>query len=166
VILRFGFTFLGLSLLHLDSNNWYQSQIWGEDPRGGAMGVFHTTQGRTKLSAEERGARWSTRRSTTRSVVLDTSSGCLGPSNTVTTPSEIIPYYHLNHSIWSLSDNKESFCWVLPSQSPVNHLKTQRWSNVCIKTHTKASPECITQIKSKSTLSGLIITNHGSWHDK
>jgi hypothetical protein len=26
----------------------------------------------------------------------------------VTTPSEIIPYYRLNHSIWSLSDNKES----------------------------------------------------------
>jgi hypothetical protein len=25
----------------------------------------------------------------------------------VTTPSEIIPYYHLNHSFWSLSDNKE-----------------------------------------------------------
>jgi hypothetical protein len=26
----------------------------------------------------------------------------------VTTPPEIIPYYHLNHSIWSLSDNKEA----------------------------------------------------------
>jgi hypothetical protein len=26
----------------------------------------------------------------------------------VTTPPEIIPYYRLNHSIWSLSDNKES----------------------------------------------------------
>jgi hypothetical protein len=26
----------------------------------------------------------------------------------VTTPLEIIPYYHPNHSIWSLSDNKES----------------------------------------------------------
>jgi hypothetical protein len=26
----------------------------------------------------------------------------------VTTPSEIILYYHLNHSIWSLSNNKES----------------------------------------------------------
>jgi hypothetical protein len=25
----------------------------------------------------------------------------------VTTPPEIIPYYRLNHSIWSLSDNKE-----------------------------------------------------------
>jgi hypothetical protein len=25
-------------------------------------------------------------------------------------PHEIIPYYHLNHSIWSLSDNKESSC--------------------------------------------------------
>jgi hypothetical protein len=28
----------------------------------------------------------------------------------VTTPSERIPYYRLNHSIWSLSDNKESSC--------------------------------------------------------
>jgi hypothetical protein len=27
---------------------------------------------------------------------------------TVTTPPEIIPYYPLNHSIWSLSDNIES----------------------------------------------------------
>jgi hypothetical protein len=26
----------------------------------------------------------------------------------VTTPSEIIPYYRLNHSFWSLSDNRES----------------------------------------------------------
>jgi hypothetical protein len=26
---------------------------------------------------------------------------------TVTTPPEIIPYYRLNHSIWSLSDNKQ-----------------------------------------------------------
>jgi hypothetical protein len=28
-------------------------------------------------------------------------------SPVVTTPPEIIPYYRLNHSIWSLSDNKE-----------------------------------------------------------
>jgi hypothetical protein len=27
---------------------------------------------------------------------------------TVTTASEIIPYYRLNHSNWSLSDNKKS----------------------------------------------------------
>jgi hypothetical protein len=26
----------------------------------------------------------------------------------VITPSEMIPYYRLNHSIWSLSDNKKS----------------------------------------------------------
>jgi hypothetical protein len=32
------------------------------------------------------------------------SGGC----DVVTTPSEIIPYYRLNHSIWSLSDDKES----------------------------------------------------------
>jgi hypothetical protein len=31
-------------------------------------------------------------------------------TTTVTTPSEIISYYCLNHSIWSLSDNKESSC--------------------------------------------------------
>jgi hypothetical protein len=30
--------------------------------------------------------------------------------SSVTTPSEIIPYYRLNHSIWSLSDNKEPSC--------------------------------------------------------
>jgi hypothetical protein len=51
----------------------------------------------------------------------------------VTTPSEIILYYHLNHSIWSLSDNKELSRWVLPGLHPVNHLETQRGSNVCIK---------------------------------
>jgi hypothetical protein len=44
-------------------------------------------------------------------------------SSSVTTLSEIIPYYRLNHSIWSLSDNKESSCWVLPDLRPVNHLK-------------------------------------------
>jgi hypothetical protein len=51
----------------------------------------------------------------------------------VTTPPEVIPYYRLNHSIWSLSDNKESSRWVLPGLHPVNHLGTQRGSNVCIK---------------------------------
>jgi hypothetical protein len=30
------------------------------------------------------------------------------PHEAVTTPPEIILYYRLNHSIWSLSDNKES----------------------------------------------------------
>jgi hypothetical protein len=29
---------------------------------------------------------------------------------TVTTPPEIIPYYRLNDSIWSLRDNKEASC--------------------------------------------------------
>jgi hypothetical protein len=64
--------------------------------------------------------------------------------NTVTTPPKIILYYRLNHSIWSLSDNKESFRWVLPGLHPVNHLTTQRGSNVCIKTPSKESPECLT----------------------
>jgi hypothetical protein len=30
-----------------------------------------------------------------------------GGKVSVTTPPEIFPYYRLNHSIWSLSDNKE-----------------------------------------------------------
>jgi hypothetical protein len=51
----------------------------------------------------------------------------------VITPPKIIPYYRLNHSIWSLSDNKETSHWVLPGLHPVNHLETQRGSNVCIK---------------------------------
>jgi hypothetical protein len=63
---------------------------------------------------------------------------------TVTTPPEIIPYYRLNHSIWSSSNNKEVSRWVLPGYRPVNHLTTQRGSNVCIKTPTKESPECLT----------------------
>jgi hypothetical protein len=62
----------------------------------------------------------------------------------VTTPPEIIPYYRLNHSIWSLSDNKEASRRVLSGLHPVNHLETQRESNVCIKTPTKESPECLT----------------------
>jgi hypothetical protein len=33
---------------------------------------------------------------------------------------------------------------VLPVWHLVNHLKTQRGSNVCIKTPTKESPECLT----------------------
>jgi hypothetical protein len=47
VISRFDFALLGLSLPCFDSNKWYQSQIQGEDPHGGAMGVFHTAQGHT-----------------------------------------------------------------------------------------------------------------------
>jgi hypothetical protein len=35
---------------------------------------------------------------------------------------------------------------VLPGLHPVNHLETQRGSNVCIKTPTKESPECLTII--------------------
>jgi hypothetical protein len=81
----------------------------------------------------------------------------------VTTPSEIIPYYRLNHSIWSLSDNKESSRWVLPGLRPINHLKTQRGSNVYIKTHTKESPECLT-INIKFSV-GSIIANYSSWHE-
>jgi hypothetical protein len=81
----------------------------------------------------------------------------------VTTPSEIIPCYRLNHSIWSLSDNKESSRWVLPGLHPVNHLKTQRGSNVCIKTPTKESPECLTNYIKFPV--GSIITNHSSWHE-
>jgi hypothetical protein len=62
----------------------------------------------------------------------------------VTTPFEIITYYHLNHSIWSLNDNTESSHLVLPGLRSVNHLKTWSGSNVCIKTPTKECPECLT----------------------
>jgi hypothetical protein len=51
----------------------------------------------------------------------------------VTTPPKIIPYYRLNHSSWSLRDNKEITRWVLPGLHSVNHLTSQRGSNVCIK---------------------------------
>jgi hypothetical protein len=36
-------------------------------------------------------------------VTIEQDSG----QSPVTTPPEIIPYYRLNHSVWSLSDNKE-----------------------------------------------------------
>jgi hypothetical protein len=37
-------------------------------------------------------------------VAHQKTTGFLG----VTTPPKIIPYYHLNHSIWSLSANKKA----------------------------------------------------------
>jgi hypothetical protein len=70
----------------------------------------------------------------------------------VTTLSDIIPYCHLNHSIWSLSDNKESSRWVLSGLRLVNHFKTQRGSNVCIKTPTKEGPECLHRLIPNSPL--------------
>jgi hypothetical protein len=80
----------------------------------------------------------------------------------VTTPSEIISYYRLNHSIWSLSDNKESSRWVLPGLHPVNHLKTQRGSNVCIKLPWRRVQS---ELHINTNLPvGSIITNHISWH--
>jgi hypothetical protein len=75
----------------------------------------------------------------------------------VTTPSEIIPYNRLNHSIWSLSDNKESSRWVLPGLHPVNHLETQRGSNVCIKLPQRRVQSAL-QINTKFPV-GSIITN-------
>jgi hypothetical protein len=42
------------------------------------------------------------------SVGLNPFQRMLRRAGSVTTPSEIIPYYRLNYSIWSLSDNKES----------------------------------------------------------
>jgi hypothetical protein len=62
----------------------------------------------------------------------------------VTTPSEIILYYRLNHSVWSLSNNKESSCWVSRSK-PGKSLETHPEDrNICIKTPTKESLECLT----------------------
>jgi hypothetical protein len=74
-VLRFGFVFLGLSLPCFAFNKWYQIQIQGEDPCRGAMGVFHTAQGRTSYPRRGRAQGGARRRSTTRSVVLDTSGG-------------------------------------------------------------------------------------------
>jgi hypothetical protein len=45
------------------------------------MDVFHTAQGRTSCPRRDKAQGGAWRRSTTRSVVLDTSSGWLGPSN-------------------------------------------------------------------------------------
>jgi hypothetical protein len=82
---------------------------------------------------------------------------------TVTTPSEIILYYRLNHSIWSLSDNKESSRWVLPGLHLVNHLKSQTGSNVCIKLPRRRVQSAL-QINTNLPV-GSIITNHSSWHE-
>jgi hypothetical protein len=46
----------------------------------------------------------------------------------------------------------------LPGQARWNHLHTNTGSNICIKTHTKESPEYITQFKPRSTPKGLVIT--------
>ena len=45
------------------------------------MGMFHTAQGRTSCPGRDRAQGGAWRRSTTRSVVLDTSGGWLEPSN-------------------------------------------------------------------------------------
>jgi hypothetical protein len=82
---------------------------------------------------------------------------------TVTTPSEIILYYRLNHSIWSLSDNKESSRWVLSGLHLVNHLKSQTGSNVCIKLPRRRVQSAL-QINTNLPV-GSIITNHSSWHE-
>jgi hypothetical protein len=81
---------------------------------------------------------------------------------TVKTPSEIIPCYRLNHSIWSLSDNKEPSRWVLPGLHPVNHLTTQRGSNVCIKLSRRRVQSAL-HINTNLPI-GSVITNHISWH--
>jgi hypothetical protein len=81
----------------------------------------------------------------------------------VTTPPEIILYYHLNHSIWSLSDNKEASCWVLPGLHPVNHLETQRGSNECIKLPRRRVQSTV-QIIHLIPI-GVIITNIVLWHE-
>ena len=45
------------------------------------MRIFHTAQGRTSCPRRDRAQGGAWRRSTTRSVVLDTSGGWLEPSN-------------------------------------------------------------------------------------
>jgi hypothetical protein len=49
-------------------------------------------------------SKWSFNRPRARRPACASQAVC---GTTVTTPPEIIPYYHLNHSVWSLSDNKE-----------------------------------------------------------
>jgi hypothetical protein len=78
----------------------------------------------------------------------------------VTAPPEIISYYRLNHSIRSLSDNKESSHWVLPGLHPVNQLETQRGSNVCIKLPRRRVQRAL-QINTQLPV-GVIITIHGT----
>jgi hypothetical protein len=52
---------------------------------------------------------------------------------------------------------------VLPGLHPVNHLETQRGSNECIKTPTKESPECLTNIHHIPIW--VFITNTVLWHE-
>jgi hypothetical protein len=51
---------------------------------------------------------------------------------------------------------------VLPGLHPVNHLKTQRGSNVCIKLPRRGVQSAL-QINTNLPV-GSIITNHISWH--
>jgi hypothetical protein len=44
-------------------------------------------------------------------------------------------------------------------------LHSNKDRHICIKTHTKASPEYITRLMSKSTPEGLIITNQSILSD-
>lgn len=58
-----------------------KSHIYREDPHGGAMGMFHTVQGRTSCPRRGMGQGEAWRRSTNRSVMLNTSGRLLKLSN-------------------------------------------------------------------------------------
>jgi hypothetical protein len=99
----------------------------------------------------------STHRSSGPRDVHTTVCAASGARAHVTTPSEIFPYYHLNRSICSLSDNKESSCCRV---YPINHLKTQRGSNIYIKLPRRRVQSAL-QINTNFPV-GSIITNHGT----
>jgi hypothetical protein len=88
----------------------------------------------------------------------------LGTSVTVTTPFEIIPYYRLNHSIWSLSDKKESSRWVLLGLRSVITWKHREDRMYALKLPRRRVQSAL-QINT-NFLVGSIITNHGSWHKR
>jgi hypothetical protein len=88
----------------------------------GFRGVYHAMLGRpcyTKFMAVPNYTYLKMKMSGPKSVItvgsstkhtFDCDVECVEHSEAlaVTTPFEMIPYYRLNHSIWSLSDNKES----------------------------------------------------------
>jgi hypothetical protein len=87
----------------------------------------------------------------------------LHSSTIVTTPPEIVPYYRLNHSFWSLSDNKEASCWVLPGLHPVNHLEHREDRTNALKLPRRRVQSAL-QITHHIPV-GFIITNIVLWHE-
>jgi hypothetical protein len=81
--------------------------------------------------------------------------------STVTTPSVIIPYYRLNHSIWSLSDNKESSRLSVVGFTPGKSLETHREDRTYALKLPRRRVQSALLINNKFPV-GSIITNRGS----